>query len=449
MSITFLPLDLSGQVAVNLITNESHALIRVPGKTKRVFVCNHGAFYATSVTLRDATNRVLVKGADYKATYHYSDLSELAGKDIEGLVIITNAAVVSPVRITYQAVGGPFSISVAELKAFLESLVEDNDSFSFEDILEKPIAYAPKPHTHEYWQLYGLETIVTEIDRITDAWGKGSKVIERENTTYSDDYVQQARDAITTYKTQVNLHINDFNNPHATDKNKIDLSYINNWAMSTPAQAIDINNVTSYMPIGSISTVLDQVATPALNNHIANQSNPHGTTALMADCYTYTEVNDKLETKLKWVDPAVDSLLWAGRTKAQAAADIRLNLNAADVTTGRWPYEQVGAGYDPAINAYEYAMCGDGWWRHYSLLFASHNAQRKEIYNAGYFYSEAELQSWLNLAHRWSPKNSLSFGHIKTYGIVPSNGGRAPDVIYFYIQIWTKTAADGGWVRYF
>lgn len=448
MSITFLPLDLSGRVATNLFTNESHALIQVAGKTNRVFVCNHGAFYAASVVLRDATNRALVKGVDYKATYHYGHLSELSGKDIQGLVIITNPAVVSPVRITYQAVGGPFSISVAELKAFLDGLVENLDSFSFEDLIGKPTAYTPKAHTHEYWQLYGMESTVIEIDRIADAHTKGTKALERENVSYGDTTVQKARDAIALYKTRVSLHINDFNNPHQTDKYKVGLDYINNWGMSTSAQAIDPSNVSTYMPVHLTSTVLDYSAIPNMRAHIYNMANPHGTTALMADCYNYDEVYAKFAPKLPLYAAAANSLLWGGRNKAQATWDIRSNLAATDVTTGRWPYNQLGYGYNPAVNAYEYALCGDGYWRHYSTLFVTRNAQRKEVYNAGSFNSQPELQAWLNAVHRWAPVNSLSFGHIRTFGLHPGNGNINPNVIYWFIQLWTKTAPDGGWVRY-
>lgn len=440
MSITFLPLDLSGKVAKNRIVNESHALIRVAGKNNRVFVCDHGAFYASTVTLRDATNRALVKGVDYKATYHYGNLSEMTGKDIQGLVIITNLAVVSPVRITYQAVGGPFSISVKELKALLDQLAADDETFSFEEIIGKPTAYVPKPHSHEYWQLYGLESVVTEIDRITEARKVGTVAIERENATYGDSYLQQARDAIATYKVRVDQHINNMNNPHQTDKVKVGLNLLNNWGMSTDAQALNRANVTTYMPIAQVFNVLNAGAIPALNQHIGNLANPHGTTAGMAGCYTYTEVQARLTIKLKTFDAAADSTMWAGRVKANAINDIRYNLSATDVVSGRWAYNQVGLGYNPGISAYEYAMCGDGWWRDYTTLFAPFNTNRREIFNAGYFSDDGQIQNWLNTVHYSAPVGSLSFGH--------RYFRPTPDVGYWYLELWQKNAAAGGWVRW-
>lgn len=435
--LTFLPLDLTGQSLVNRRTGEQHTLIKVGEKVNRVCVLNHGAFYTKGLVVRDNTGRLLSPVTDFKTTYHYDKLSRLTAKEVMGLIIVTNPAVQSPLTVQYQAVGGNFSISVKELSELLDLIKEDNISLKWEDIIGKPTAYVPEDHDHEYWQIYGMGSTDVEIDRIAAAWKVGTTAVNAASKEYSAIYVQKGRDAIDAYRVRVNAHIADANNPHATDKNKVGLSYINNWTMATALQSVDRNDATHYLPIGGMYRILNTGPLPNLNAHVTNYNNPHGTTAAMVGCWTKPEIDASLALRYLWTDTAANANLYGGRTQATMRNDVILNLNPSDITFGSFPHTQMGGnGGGVGLDTWSWALCGDGNWRRWSDLVASFNTNRRRYVSLGNYESVAQLQNIANVVFAAYPDNTIAFG---TYVNNPT-----PDVIYTLLKAFIKS--NGAWV---
>jgi hypothetical protein len=435
--LTFLPLDLTGTALVNRRVGETHPLIRVPNKTNRVCVLGHGAFYSQSLVVRDNTGRLLIPGADFKTTYHYDDLSGLTGKEVMGMIVVTNTAVASPLTVQYQAVGGNFAISVAELKALMEALREDNFSLKWEDIIGKPTAYVPEDHMHKYWQLYGMETTVTEIDRIAQAWKAGSTAIRQATKEYGDIYVQKGRDAIDAYAVKVSAHLADFNNPHATDKYKAGLGQINNWALATAPQVADRNDASHYMPIGGMYRILNTGPLPELNAHVTNYNNPHGTTAEMVGSWTRAEIDNAFTAKYLWTDVATNATLFAGRNPGTLRNDVTLNLDPKDIVFGGFPHTQMGNnGGGIGVDVWNWALCGDSNWRRWSDILAPYNASRRRYVSLGNYSSQAALLNTANVVFGSYPDNTIAIG---TYVNNPT-----PDVVYTLLKAYIKS--NGSWI---
>lgn len=435
--LTFLPLDLTGTSLVNRRTGEQHPLIKVGDKVNRVCVLDHGAFYTNSLVVRDNTGRLLSPVTDFKTTYHYEQLSKLTAKEVMGLIVVTNPAVQTPLTVQYQAVGGSFAISVPELKALLDSIKEDKFVLKWGDIIGKPTAYVPDDHEHEYWQLWGLETTVTEIDRIAAAWKVGSSAIKQASKDYGDAYVQKGRDAINAYAIRVNAHVTDVNNPHATDKVKAGLSNLNNWSMATALQVVDRNDAAHYMPIGGMYRILNTGPLPALTAHVTNYANPHGTTAAMAGSWTKTEIDQSFTAKYLWTDVAANSTAFGARDYPTTRWDITTNLSSADVLYGGFPHTQIannggGVGFD----TWNWALCGDGNWRRWSDLLASYNAGRRKYVSLGNYQTPAGLQNIANTVFAGFPDGTIGFG---TYSNMPT-----PDVEFTLLKAFTKS--NGSWI---
>jgi hypothetical protein len=435
--LTFLPLDLTGQALVNRRTGEQHPLIKVGDKVNRVCVLDHGAFYTSGLVVRDNTGRLLSPVTDFKTTYHYDKLSKLTAKEVMGLIVVTNPTVVSPLTVQYQAVGGNFSISVTELKALLESIKEDNFTLKWEDIIGKPTAYVPEDHDHEYWQLWGLETTVVEIDRIAASWKAGTMAISKESKDYGSIYVQKGRDAINAYAVKVSAHLADVNNPHATDKNKVGLGWINNWTMATGVQVVNRNDSTHYMPIGGMYRILNTGPLPDLNAHVTNFSNPHGTTAAMAGSWTTTEINQSFTAKYLWTDIATNSTLYGGRTSATLRYDVTVNLDPRDIVVGGFPHTQMGSnGGGIGLDTWNWALCGDGNWRRWVDLLAGFNSSRRRYVSLGNYSDAATLLNVANTAFGGWPDNTVAIGTIVNHP--------TPDVIYTTLKAFVKSG--GAWV---
>jgi hypothetical protein len=435
--LTFLPLDLTGQALVNRRTGEQHPLIKVGDKVNRVCVLSHGAFYTKSLVVRDNTGRLLSPVTDFKTTYHYEQLSKLTAKEVMGLIVVTNPAVVSPLTVQYQAVGGNFAVSIPELKALLDSIKEDNFDLKWEDIIGKPTAYVPEDHEHEYWQLWGMETTVTEIDRIAAAWKVGSTAIAAASKDYGVIYVQKGRDAINAYTVKVNLHLADINNPHATDKTKAGLGYINNWAMATGLQVVDRNDSTHYMPIGGMYRILNTGPLPDLSTHVSNYLNPHGTTASMVGSWTTTEIDQSFTAKYLWTDVAAGSTLYGGRTSATLRYDVTVSIDATFITSGGFPHTQMGNnGFGIGSDTWNWALCGDSNWRRWSDLIAAYNSTRRKYVSLGNYQTPAALQQIASTVFAGFPDGTIAVG---TYYNMPS-----PDVEFTLLKAFTKS--NGSWI---
>lgn len=439
-SITFLPLDLSGKARVNLREAEPHVLIKVGDKPNRACVLNHGAFYSKGLLVRDATGRALIQGVDYKTTYNYNTLSELTAKEVMGLIVIINTAVVSPVAVTYQAVGGSFSISVKELKALLAALSTDNFRLTWEEIIGKPTEYVPADHEHDWWQTYGMESLTTEIDRIAAAWKQTTTAIVSENNTFGDSYVAVARAAVTMFDSNVRAHLANVANAHGLTKEQIGLDAVNNWTMADGAQVVNRNDNSHYFPIGGAYRILNTGFIQDLNAHITNRSNPHGTSAADASCYTKPVANSLFSNKYLWTDVAVDTKLFQMRNQATLRQDVIYDLNAADVNAGKFTLSQIG-GNSGILNPaafYDYALCGDGNWRKWSDLVKSYTDGRYRMIALG-SVDETGATSALTLLRTYYTTEAYPAG---TYAFATLYQQPSPDVIYDKIFIYQRIGND-------
>lgn len=89
----------------------------------------------------------------------------------------------------------------------------------------------------------------------------------------------QVKTAITTLAvTPLNAHIADTNNPHATTKAQVGLGNVQNFGLSTHAQATAGTDNTSYMTPQRVKEAITFIVGNDLANHIANINNPHQTT---------------------------------------------------------------------------------------------------------------------------------------------------------------------------
>jgi hypothetical protein len=375
------------------VSNEIHPLVVVPGKTNRIFVPTFGGFYTETFELRDANGVPLVPGTDYDCTFHYDTLSRMTGKEVMALVVITRASVPSPVSCNYNAVGGFFSPSVFELQAVMDKLALDELHFTWEGIVGKPEAYPAAPHADEYWQLYGLDTTVTELQRIADSCAVGMTPVIEASVDYYQLYLAEAQALLDDYKLAVSAHVNDFNNPHETTALKLQLEQLNNWRMANNAETFtQADNL--YLPIGGVFNQLAAQAA-ALDAHVKNKANPHGTTAALVGIPLKTAVDTKFGLRQKWSDPASSTLLLGGQSYVTAFNASRFNIPADAVISGRFPMSRLAAG--AGVGDPNYVLVGTNQCRHvYNDLMASLRQNAQGLVFTGQHASIDAMHVFLN-----------------------------------------------------
>lgn len=194
------PLDPTGNSPGNYVKGELKTLRNT--KT-RIFATQYGPFYTESLVVKDtATNRVLTRNVDYFATEMYQMPTEMFGKEICAVVVITDPTCGSNISVDYQALGGEFSYSYDAIIQLISKLNLDNRPVEWGNIIDKPDEFQPAPHLHDVGDVYGMEYLVGAIERVSQAIQLGSAAGESKIYSYLDSQVKQLYTALNAYASQ-------------------------------------------------------------------------------------------------------------------------------------------------------------------------------------------------------------------------------------------------------
>lgn len=161
------PYDPTGLAVTNLVSQELHV---IPVTRNRAFALNAGPFYAKSVVVTSMPNNVpLTRGVDYEILYLYQEATRITGQEVCAVIYVTNPAISGQLLVDYQVVGGEFSSNVSAIQQLIQSLLIDNRSVVWDDIIDKPVTFPPAPHLHDVGDLYGMEALVDAINDLKNA----------------------------------------------------------------------------------------------------------------------------------------------------------------------------------------------------------------------------------------------------------------------------------------
>ncbi len=344
-NLTMMPLDLEGVILENRRTDD-YTLVKVNNKNNRATVLQFGPFYRDYINIIDIDRNIpLQDGVDYTCTYLYRDLSRLTSKEICGIIVITNPAVSNRIRITSRHIGGGYAISSLELIRIFEELGTGQLSFTWESIRNKPKQFPAEEHMHKFFQVYGLEHQSGQLKRIKKAIESGDHNAVKYDTEYTDYLYNLAVDDLMNLDQRIKDHIADTNNPHGSNKTKIGLSNIFNFAPSTVPLTIQGLSTNHYLRLDHLYEALVENHLPSLHAHLGDFTNPHGTHAELIGAPTYAQVDDGINGRLSVNGTAVNSLRFNGMTFTQLYNDFRQNLSADSVTDGIFNPNRLGSGF--------------------------------------------------------------------------------------------------------
>jgi hypothetical protein len=191
------PLDPTGISPANKVVGEAKTLTDA---TVRVFATSYGPFYTESLVVKDvATNRILKRNVDYFATEMYQLPTEMYGKEICAVVVVTDKTCGANIAVTYQALGGEFSYSYDAIVQLISKLNLDKRPVAWGNIIDKPTQFDPAAHLHDAGDVYGMEYIVNAIDRLGQIIQVGSLAGESKMYNYIDNQVNQLYGALNAY----------------------------------------------------------------------------------------------------------------------------------------------------------------------------------------------------------------------------------------------------------
>lgn len=438
-----LELDLTGTLIENRIMDEFHTLTKIEGKKDRIICPVYGTFYAESLSVRESTGKVLNEGVDYLLAYHEADYSEITGKDLESLIVIINPTVSNVVKISYQALGGKLEIVRESLEAAIDGINANALGVDYEDILNTPEGFVGDPsHPHKYWQLYGFESLIENLELLGLALQEGRKGSVNAIEEYMGVYKVVLDDIYEDYSRYI-PHLTDINNPHNVTKNQLGLNNINNWPMANMQQSKDRTNDNLYMGIHGVSSLYSEHLLERLNLHLEDYNNPHKVKAEDLNLYTKEEIEDLYALRLLRTQTAYDSTLFEGKNINTFTTAVRTNLAASNVLkTSTFNPNRLVSNMNTGNNSSTFITVGDNTIREIEELTRA--IGRDDVFRTWQYLpgaSNGDAATW----------NAIVAANVPTDTIIFKNGywndSRSPDAGYFVVV--GRRNADGTTTRIF
>lgn len=210
-----LPFDPTGESPDNRFTAEVHEL---SAETGPAFALNYGSYYTESLIIRAMpSNELLKPNIDYKPIHLNDQVTRETGKEVCAVIRIMNPNYAGTYHVTYQAVGGNYSINIDVLRQLIEASGLDDRPVSWGEILNVPEGFPPAAHVHDIRKdVFGWDGVITMLERIEAAIKKDDpglinalyafferRITEELSQTTALDAHKQASDAHT--KSQVGL----------------------------------------------------------------------------------------------------------------------------------------------------------------------------------------------------------------------------------------------------
>lgn len=247
------PFDPTGTAASNLITDERQL---IPAENSKGFVLMIpflAPYFRSSMQIVHLQNgRVLVPDVDYACTHYFYEATTKIGQPIYGSITFLDKTLSGTVALRYQTIGGEWTIDEQQIEQILANTLLNPRVATWEQIVDLPHQFPPIDHPHDVNDDMGrMENVIDAIYTITDA-------------------ILQVGEGASE------AHINNHNNPHEVTAAQVGLGMVVNAPMATPQEAIDGAATNRYINPMLMRTAVMAWVGNQLNDHIANQGNPHG-----------------------------------------------------------------------------------------------------------------------------------------------------------------------------
>jgi len=256
------PFDPTGLAETNLVS-ETQA-IRSRGMLDHYYVIpRSGPFYADSVKLRlypagtnvnnPAAGLPLEEGVHYSFGYHFAQASHTIGKAIYAAITFYDRALEGQLRMQFQTIGGEWVLDDQAMTEVLANTAYNPRIATWEQVTELPVQFPVVNHDFNIDDFVGMGDVVDMLEEI------GQSIVQKNEGGMVD-------------------HMENTANPHQVTKEQVGLGLVDNYPVAAPAEATGglVNN--RYMTPLRTKQLIDAVAMLALNNHMSDANNPHAVT---------------------------------------------------------------------------------------------------------------------------------------------------------------------------
>jgi hypothetical protein len=305
-------IDPTGKNPSNLVQHEVRTLVR---RARRALVPKYGAFYSDSLRVRDkATNQLLVAGKHYVPSRLYAEPTAEFGKEVYGIVIITDPMVSDDVVLDYQVVGGQYEDSLPVILELMNTVRNDTRTLSFNAISNRPTTVNPVRHLHDLGDSYGHEYLTHAIERTR-------MMMELSSNVDYDQYLRYVDHLALTLANLASLLATEIFGSHALDaaahwpyvlRTKLESSIV---IIRKPGGVTPANNATavSRSPAFILGPYYNMYRAPQKSLHVQVARTNDFSTALVVDAAL---ANTNSSYAYQGSLPANTGLYWRGRYQA-------------------------------------------------------------------------------------------------------------------------------------
>lgn len=315
---TAYPFDPSGTSAANRIVNEQHVITAVNFRDYHYVIPKFAPFFAESMVLRmqypNGNIRTLTQGLDYYFSHQFLDASRACAKPVYGSISFLDTDEAGVLSITYQTVGGIWTLSASEISRILAEQMRNPRITAWEQITYLPERFPVIDHEWDLIDMVGASEVVRAIDDITttiaNSTGGG---LQSHVTNYSNPHnvtktqvglgnVQnyasaskaqaeagtannlymtplRVKESIAIFGQQlVNAHSTRTDNPHSVTKAQVGLGNVQNYPMASSSEAIAGSATDRYISPNTLGAAITSLIRNDFDAHVANTNNPHNVT---------------------------------------------------------------------------------------------------------------------------------------------------------------------------
>ncbi len=170
---TTYPFDPTGTLASNLITGEQQILTAVNFADYHFIVPNIAPYFTASLQVTfqavNGAQSTLVEGVDYVCTNVFHDASLACATPIAGSISFYNTALAGIVSLTYQTLGGIWTLDLPEITAILATTLLNPRITTWEQVTNQPVTFPVIDHEWDLVDLVGMSEVVTALTAIEGA----------------------------------------------------------------------------------------------------------------------------------------------------------------------------------------------------------------------------------------------------------------------------------------
>lgn len=164
--------DPTGRSPQNKIVNEVHTITPQNRSRFNVVIPSYAPFFRNSLEIvNQQTGHRLIESIDFTCEWRVAAAADKLEnlQPIYGGIQFIDNEITGTFLITYQTIGGQFTIGSTEIAQALANQANDPLITNYDDIISKPLVFPPLEHVHSIKDFVGFDHVVAVLELIKEA----------------------------------------------------------------------------------------------------------------------------------------------------------------------------------------------------------------------------------------------------------------------------------------